>query len=613
MLITAIVFFALGNIIRTLRWKFLVDPYTSTSTSRLISSVASGYVFNALAPIKIGDLLRCITATNRKSRNFLILLAGVLIERLFDIVVIWILVIPAIFLINPNDRLRSELVTYLIILTFLAGVIYSLILGNFFIKSMIYKSTMYFAQDSKLLILRFFYYLQKIAKDIFKSTEKRKFVIYTAGMWIMYTIAYFFFSLEKNDQPGIGRVLKYFIDQSNPIQTQNTSILSTQNLIVNIFPSLILLAVSSFVYLLKKNHLNMESNKLWFVNPEDELRFYHNYFNSRLSDWQHGYFTKKNTRILKDYSGLSGATTLLIENDQAEKTYKKHAVGPYAETLEQQFKFLANHQDNEIFIDAFNPIKGKTYFAYEMNAMDGFVPLDVVMQRLNEEKTEKIYFQLQEVLQAKIYSKGFNLKSTAHQMFLQQKYYQNIDRLLEYLNNKGVNSNWKLNNYTLDNLWNLKFPNEKLHSLLDQDTPSHSHGDLTLENILYNEYKQQFLLIDPAPNELIQSKIIDLAKLSISISNSFELIRFSKVVQLNDSEFWYPPLTTKELLKLKQVHQNYLENIFSNSQLQLLYFYKIVHWLRIINRRIQENDSSVLAYVAQLNLDLTHFKDLLEG
>ena len=613
MLITAIVFFALGNTIRTLRWKFLVDPYTSTSTSRLFSSVAVGYIVNAVAPIKVGDLLRCVIATNKKSKNFLILLSGVLIERLFDIFVIWILVIPAIFLISPNDPLRSELVTYLIILTFLAGTIYSLILGNFLIKKTIYRSTLYFAPDSQLSILRFFYYLQKIAKDIFKSTEKRKFAIYTAGMWMMYSLAYYFYSSEKNDNPGLGSILEYFTNQSNPIQKQNTSVFSNQNLTVNILPSLILLTVSLLVYLSKKNQLTKESNRLWFVNPEDELRFYHQYFNSRISDWQHGYFTKKNTRILRDYSGLSGATTLLIENEQGEKTYKKHAVDPYAETLEQQFKFLTHHRENKIFIDAFNPEKGTTYFAYEMNAIDGFLPLNVVMQRVNEKQTDKIYFQLQEVLNSKLYSQEIKTKSSAQQTFLNLKYYQNLDRLWEELKNKDINKSWKLNNYDLDNLWNLKIPNEKLLSLLDQDTPSHCHGDLTLENILYNESEQNFLLIDPAPNEVIQSKTIDLAKLSISINNSFELIRFSKVVKLSEFEFWYPPLTTKELLKLEQVHQEFLENTFSISQLQLLNFYKIVHWLRIINRRIQENDPSVLAYVAQLNLDLKHFKDLLEG
>ena len=613
MLITAIVFFALGNTIRTLRWKFLVNPYTSTSTSKMFSSVALGYIVNALVPIKIGDLLRCIIATNKKSRNLLILLAGVLIERLFDIFIVWILVIPAIFLINPNDPLRSDLVTYLTILTFLAGVIYSLILGNFFIKKTIYKSTLYFAQGSQLSILRFFYYLQKIAKDIFNSTGKGKFATYTAGMWIMYSLAYYFFSSEKSDHPGLGSILEYFTGQSNPIQIQNTPIFSTQNLIVNIFPSLILFAISSLVYLLKKNRFTTESNRLWFVNPEDELRFYQQYFNSRISDWQHGYFTLKNTKILRDYSGLSGATTLLIENEQAEKTYKKHAVSPYADTLEQQFKFLTNHQENEIFVEAFNPKKGTTYFSYEMNAIDGFLPLNVVMQRVTEAQTNTIYFQLQKVLHAKLYSKSIKPKPSAHQIFLNQKYYQNLDRLLEHLKNKDLNSTWKLNNYGLDNLWNLKFPNEKLLYLLDQDAPSQCHGDLTLENILYSESEQKFLLIDPAPNELVQSKIIDLAKLSISISNSFELIRFSKVVKLSEFEFWYPPLTTNELLKLKQVHQDFIENEFSETQLQLLNFYKIVHWLRVINRRIQESDPSVLAYVAQLNLDLEYFRDLLEG
>ena len=118
--ITVVLLFGIGNAIRTLRWRYMINPYTNTSISRLYSSVAVGYIINAIIPIKIGDLIRSLVATDKKSKNFLILFSGILVERLFDIFIISFFIIPTIFLTNSNDPLRNKLEIYLVILITLA-------------------------------------------------------------------------------------------------------------------------------------------------------------------------------------------------------------------------------------------------------------------------------------------------------------------------------------------------------------------------------------------------------------------------------------------------------------------------------------------------------------
>jgi hypothetical protein len=589
----------------------MINPYTNTSISRLYSSVAVGYIINAIIPIKIGDLIRSLVATDKKSKNFLILFSGILVERLFDIFIISFFIIPTIFLTNSNDPLRNKLEIYLVILITLALIIYFLVEGNYIIKKTIYRISSYFARDVQVLILRSFYYVQRIAKDIFKSSNKLKFAIYTIAMWAVYILGYYSLTYQRDMNFTTRSIIEYFINLSRPIKNDKLPIFSLENLTINLYPNLLLFLIASFLFVTSRRRTRSELINVGFINSLDELNFYKKYFNSKISNWQHGYLAQKNTKILKDYSGLSGATTLLIERQYGEKVYKKHAVEPYSDFLEQQYLLLELNRENDIFVQVKNPDKGETYFSYEMNAVDSFIPLNILLQKSTYKESAHIYTSLHQVLQKKLYSQSRSPENATPQRFLDQKLYQNLDSLVQYLKKENVLKDLKINNHTLENIWNFPIDNEKLLDLLLLDNQSYCHGDLTLENILYNQTEEKFLLIDPVPNEIFQSRIVDLAKLSISISSSFELIRLLNPTQINELEIWFPPLTTRNLLKVDEVHENYLAQNLTDSQILLLNLHKVIHWFRMVNRRIQENDPLTLAYVAHLNSDLIRLKNLI--
>jgi glycosyltransferase 2 family protein len=86
--------------LRACRWKVLISPMCNTKASNLISPIAIGQLGNML-PLRAGEILRGYLLTKKIQISFTSSLATIMIERVFDIMMLLILMIW-IFAFQPN-------------------------------------------------------------------------------------------------------------------------------------------------------------------------------------------------------------------------------------------------------------------------------------------------------------------------------------------------------------------------------------------------------------------------------------------------------------------------------------------------------------------------------
>jgi hypothetical protein len=75
-------------LVRTYRWKVLLSPVSNVTTRELLGPVLIGYGGNFILPFQLGEVARTVAAIDRTRLSFMPIAFSILVERVFDFVVI---------------------------------------------------------------------------------------------------------------------------------------------------------------------------------------------------------------------------------------------------------------------------------------------------------------------------------------------------------------------------------------------------------------------------------------------------------------------------------------------------------------------------------------------
>jgi uncharacterized protein (TIRG00374 family) len=84
--------------LRALRWHFLLEPFRPIPTTRLFPVLVIGYMANSLLPARAGELIRVYLIGKREGVDKATVLAGILLERVFDGIVLLMMLVLALAL-----------------------------------------------------------------------------------------------------------------------------------------------------------------------------------------------------------------------------------------------------------------------------------------------------------------------------------------------------------------------------------------------------------------------------------------------------------------------------------------------------------------------------------
>jgi molybdopterin-guanine dinucleotide biosynthesis protein A len=231
-------------------------------------------------------------------------------------------------------------------------------------------------------------------------------------------------------------------------------------------------------------------------------------------------------KILKDLSANSGASTFLIQNETGKKFIRKCVNKNIADsdkhisTLKRQFKDLErfNFFINDVCPETLCIVENNLQCYYDMEYLEDFYKLDNFPKNTKKHVLTKIINDLK----GNVYC--YNKK--LHPQDARENFNNFIsDKIIKKLNlfsskdkdmKKIISSeDLKINGIPCKNLMHIF----NLPSIckFTPSTISPVHGDLTLENILYNIITDTYKLIDMDGSKYMDTHKLDLGKLSQSI------------------------------------------------------------------------------------------------
>ncbi len=103
----ALIVYFIGVWIRAIRWHFILKPIKSISSARLFPVVVIGYMANDVLPARIGEIVRSYILGDREKISKTASLATILVERLFDGLIMLLFMAIVSFFVNFSEQLQQ--------------------------------------------------------------------------------------------------------------------------------------------------------------------------------------------------------------------------------------------------------------------------------------------------------------------------------------------------------------------------------------------------------------------------------------------------------------------------------------------------------------------------
>ncbi len=134
-LLPGLAVYFVGVLVRTWRWQYLVKPLKQVSIATLFPIINIGYMGNNVFPLRMGEVLRAVVLKRRENAAISGTLATIVVERIFDAVVIvgFVLVNLGQLVTLPGDGAFSQLgglATWAVVI-FLAGLAVFILIAMF--------------------------------------------------------------------------------------------------------------------------------------------------------------------------------------------------------------------------------------------------------------------------------------------------------------------------------------------------------------------------------------------------------------------------------------------------------------------------------------------------
>jgi hypothetical protein len=588
--LTAIVITVIGHFFRVKRLNLILDKYIPRDLQ--YKSLAAGYVINAFFPIRLGELIRALVLSGFNIRNFLNAASSIIIERALDAIAIASSAALLFFWISEEtNTLNTIFVPYFILVIFFLSLLIVVITRPNKLKLRIFLLIKLLPRSLSLNILRLLFNIVQNLKHMILARNLYKVLFYTLGMWIFYFIAYIFLVLSLGFEiaEGLTQVLTHLFTFEIIEKTPSKIYSSTLFLVYLIVPAISLLGLSRII-----NYFQTRSNpqfiqltlsdKLTFANSLVEFEFYSSYFKSKKKDF---YLIYKeifeNCEIVKDESGASGAVTSVIEKG-GKTLYRKYSFGTNVSNLSIQLDFLIKSHVGE-FVKIVEFKKSDAFVYYDMEYKNNCLPLSQAVSLLNYEDVfdtvDRILFLVESKGTLKLNSKN------DLEYYIENKFQKNLLIWLDYISELNIDIHLPLTINgivypSVENTYNSVSVFD-FNSYFREDLGLFFHGDLTLENIIWDpDLEQKFYLIDPNIGSRYCSYESEVAKIYQSIEFNYENLQKFQSSKLNRNEF---TLQGEKNLRYVEI-QHYLDSKFEKSRsktsLVSIKMHTLIHLLRVL-------------------------------
>jgi HAD superfamily hydrolase (TIGR01509 family) len=569
-----VLFFAIllqlaGHIVQAKKAEYLFEAVKGNTTRFQFRALSIGYLFNALLPLRLGELIRARILAGGMDLSFSFAFSLIIVERAIDTA---ILGLSGLLILAIAGAVNSPLIYYIIISLCIAALIGLLIFvavkRNAYLLKWLYHITGVFRENIKNL-LRF-----KIWSVIYglQRTLQPKRLIRYVGLsllsWALYIssvillVQYFFPNLNPGEKllatlapyyglaiPSGPANLGVFSTVTN-IFTQSHNLSADQQLVYNLITwgvLIIPISLVGFVLLFVKTKETLWrrvpqgssaaalENKLYRMEDisQEMSRFLENYFSGNtLSHIVHRLELRENFRLLKYFKGGSDAITILAHQN-GQEIVKKIIPPEFEDRLKAQNNWLKSHQYDGI-VKLLGEEKASDHYAINLEYRSDDVMLFDYMHQNPLTKSTKALDEIWDYLLKYVHNNPAKLQLHAKErdQYIEKHIFGCLEKaakvdsdLLRVVEAERV----LINGHEYDNIYQI-MEKIKNHPKAWRDIATYQetkevHGDVAIDNILISLSDGRALLIDPAPDgNIINGPVFDFGKNMQSLYCGYEFL-----------------------------------------------------------------------------------------
>lgn len=596
-LLLAILFLFCGHVLRAVRWSLLFPPESSVRSSNLLVALSLSYTLNLFVPFRLSEIIRVLYVSDRQKIRISPVVRSVLLERLSDcVVLIFIGCVLSWLVIGPNYIVPFYILLSITLVLLSFGI---LINKSRKARNIYWKMTWLFNEDIRVSLIEIAWtFSEGLVEGVL---WRSRYIFLTLVMWTIYGLSYYCISLLYAELSAIEITRLIFESPQLFLTLPDTSINDKFTLILYIsvplivaFTYAVLSDRSGFIrtlgHLFRKGliftSVNSVSVPASFKDYQDYSLFLRSLFQTKDSIMSHfGMRAIDDGVVNRIFNGGSGALIAQVQVKE-EILIRKFAIDTAGAKLGHQAEWIRRHDCYLPMVSILNERKSDTWYYYDMpykSAARDFYEF------IHSDSHNRASFFIDDIVTSVQHFHAQtkcekNADTALVTKYIQSKIWNNIEIIIEKVDPLISLPSFSVNGRTFDiDSWGFLKNLDYLLDVFSDREMSEVHGDLTIENVIIdmNPEKPDWFLIDPNPENIFNTPLIDWSKLFQSLHMGYEIANKGIACRIlgNDIQFLSPRTLAYQNLYIHL--KDRLANEYGENTLKQIYLHEIVNYLRL--------------------------------
>ncbi|SIS52886.1 lysylphosphatidylglycerol synthase domain-containing protein [Phaeovulum vinaykumarii] len=608
-----------AHALRAARWSLLFPDGSLVPRFSYLLGLSAGYLVNTFVPLRLGELLRIAVVSQRSGHRLALVGATVVVERITDLVAV-AAIFAAIALLGGAGAPGWGGPAALIGLA-AAGVALALAIPRVMrVRRLLWSLAGLFNTRISLGLADLFWVFSELIAS--RVVLRLPYLAMSAVMWAAYILSYNLFAAAI----GLGSVNATVAILSDPMGSQIDSFgggglegrglwLAMNYVIYTAGPLAVIQAIGLLLDRRGARRLLeviRHAGRTGEIGPAGRDRFMTpDVYNRFLSDLFRGadpLATRFWREALGDcvmhrfFNGGSDAITALVEVDE-RLAIRKFAIGPAGEKLRAQADWLRAHEGGPLpLVRVAGARQSGDVQCYDMPfvvpANDFF---DVIHTRDHAHSAALLRQVIDGIEAFHAAHPGPPAEDRVIEAYLDAKARANAQTILAFVRTEIRGESLEINGRRFD-LARFETLTDRgwLRAQIRSRRTAVIHGDLTIENIIIAPQEDAGLyVIDPNPDNIFNTPLIDWAKLMQSLHLGYETLNRGLDCTLDGAGAIRVHATRSHAYS--RLHDTLVEEFTTRhgpETLRELYFHEIVNYLRLTTYKIRQDRLRGLGFFA---------------
>ena len=605
----------LAHVVRAARWSLLFPPTYLPWRFNLLLGLGLGYALNTVVPLRVGEILRIVVVRRRDGLRLSHLAATVLIERITDLLAVAAMLAFLLLYRVEVEGLSWAAPAAMVVVGAALLVGTRLVHRSLRVRQWIWRAAFVFNDQIRVDVADFCWSAAEIVAG--RTLLSWRFLGSSVVMWAFYLAAYDVFGLAVGQSPAHVLMAMLGAPQNALVQNVLHGEVGWSGVLLLVFALLPMAGILGYYALRRERRLLFALEALRRRGKSGigapvalRKRFeaattYDRFLASLFSGTDQlvsgfGLEVTGDCIIHRFFNGGSDAITALVEVD-GQLLIRKFAAGPAADKLKVQAGWLrAEHGGLPLVRVVAEQTVGDTY-TYDMPLITPANDFYEVIHTSPAPHGKALLCRVMEQLTAfHSLMPGRLAEPEAIARYLDVKAVSNARTILEFARSVMPGPVFMLNGreYTFA-AWDRLLDPVWLGRQIRDRRIAAIHGDLTIENIIIApEYPLGFYIIDPNPENVFDSPLIDWAKLMQSLHLGYETLNQGLTCTVSENVIRLSHVRSHAYAELHEVLGAEVQARLGEDALREVYFHEIINYLRLTTYKIRQSPTRGLGFFA---------------